>query len=775
MTAAPIADLVAAVRPLHLLVPAQEEQAAALRPQFPEAQALARELLRRGWLTAYQVNQVFQGRGEQLLLGSYVLLERLGEGGMGQVFKARNWKLGRVVALKVIRREFLTDPEVVQRFRREIRAVAQLGHPNIVLAHDADEVGGTHFLVMEFVEGTDLGRLVERRGPLPVDEACDFARQAALGLQHACERGLVHRDIKPSNLLLTAPAAGSGAGVVKIVDFGLARLAPGMDLTTTLTPANGVMGTPDFMAPEQALGSHDVDIRADLYSLGCTLYWLLTGQVPFPGGTLGQKIARHLNQEAVPVERLRPGVPPAVAAVVGKLMAKLPEDRYQTPAGLAAVLQCGLPAPGEALAEAVLASTRLTGPSAETVPPPRRIVCPPGASSRALASRRRLTRRALLAGAAGALLLGGAGGTLYWVSRQEGAAPFVADDTPPGTAGSRARRRLLLTELDRAEVEPEDLEAAGLGDEKPPPEGLAAVLGDRRQSDAPFFAVAWSPDGKLLAAAGDDGTIRLWHTVQGGTPRLLQGHVGRVCSLSFSRDSHMLASGGVDSWVRVWDCEKAKLRFSFGGMQGHKHQVRTVAWSPIESRLVSGSLDKTVKLWNAAQGSLLETLDGGSESVEAVAFAPDGHVFASGCFDGEVRVWDAEPRRYRGSLPRQGRGVGRLAFSGDGRWIAVASFGGKLLLWERDGNREAGAWSAHSGVIMGLAFRPDGNLLATAGGDGMVRLWNPATCGKSREIAVGPAGDAVQRGSWLGHVAFSPDGRYLATANANGTVYILRL
>jgi serine/threonine-protein kinase len=771
MTAARSIDLVAAVRSLHLLEPAQEEQAADIWPQFPDARALARELLRRGWLTAYQVNQIFQDRGQQLLMGSYVLLERLGEGGMGSVFKARNWKLGRVVALKVIRRECLAEPGAVQRFRREIRAAAQLCHPNIALAHDADEIGGTHFLVMEFVEGTDLGRLVGRRGPLPVAEACDYVRQAALGLQHACERGLVHRDIKPSNLLLTASAPGSGLGVVKILDFGLARLGPGSDLTTTLTPANTVMGTPDFMAPEQALGSDDVDVRADLYSLGCTLYWLLTGQVPFPGGTLGQKIARHLNQEPAPVVRLRPEVPPAVSSVVSKLMAKRPEDRFQTAAGVAAVLRFGLPAPGEAPAEAVLLSTCLTGLPADVVPPPSRIVSAPGASSRALAVRRQLTRRTLLASAAGVLLVGGAGGAVFWLSRQQGDDSSLADATPPDTG---LRRPLLLGQLDRAEIGPEVLAAAGLGADKPPPEGLVAVLGDRRQSDAPFCSVAWSPNGELLAAAGDDGAIRLWRTIHGGAPRLLQAHTRRVFSLAFSRDSRMLVSGGVDARVRVWDCGKAKQLYSFEGVQGHQHQVRSVAWSPVGALIASGSEDRKVKLWDVGQGSLLDNLEGGSEAVVSLAFAPDGQVFASASFDGQVKLWDAETRQPRGAMPRQARGVNGLAFSGDGHWLAIASSSGKLLLWDRDGNREAGSWSAHVGVIAGMAFRPDSKALATIGGDGMLRLWDPASHKASREIAVGPTGAAVRRMSWFGHLAFSPDGHYLATANANGTVYILR-
>src|SRR5262249_53049416 len=249
------AGLLTATR-LAELTPASAER-------FADPWGLAREVLRRGWLTPYQIHQLFLGRGQTVLLGPYVQLERLGAGGMGQVFKARHAGLDRVVALKVIRKDRLSDPDLARRFLREIRAIGQLSHPNIVLAYDAAEAGGTFFLAMEYIEGTDLKRLVSKRGPLPIEQACDYVRQAALGLQHAHERGLVHRDIKPSNLLL---AKGE---TVKIADLGLARLYVGSEPVddSTLTQEGMAMGTPDFMAPEQAEESHRVDIRGDIYSL----------------------------------------------------------------------------------------------------------------------------------------------------------------------------------------------------------------------------------------------------------------------------------------------------------------------------------------------------------------------------------------------------------------------------------------------------------------------------------------------------------------------------
>ncbi len=301
-----------------------------------DAKSLARDLIQRGWLTPYQANQLLNGKGHDLVLGSYILLERLGEGGMGQVFKARHRALGRVCALKLIRKERTGSADAVKRFQREVRSAAAPAHPNIVLAYDADEIAGTHLMVMEYIDGsTDLGKLVKKRGPLPVERACEYVRQAALGLQHAHERGMVHRDIKPANLLLTRDGT-----LVKVLDMGLARLdQPGDDGdSSTMTQEGAIMGTPDYIAPEQALDTHTVDIRADLYSLGCTFYFLLTGRAPFPGGTLLQKLNKHQNEQPIAVEKLRPEVPPVVARVVRKLMAKRPDDRYQTPAELAEAL-----------------------------------------------------------------------------------------------------------------------------------------------------------------------------------------------------------------------------------------------------------------------------------------------------------------------------------------------------------------------------------------------------------------------------------------------------
>jgi serine/threonine protein kinase len=283
-------------------------------------------------LTPYQINQLFQGKGHELVLGQYLILERLGEGGMGQVFKARQQRMNRPVALKVIRKDRLGSPETIRRFQREVLAAAQLSHPNVVTAYDADVVGNIHYFAMEFVEGTDLSRLVREYGPLPVPHACNYILQAAQGLQHAHEKGMVHRDIKPSNLLLDR------TGTVKILDLGLARFFH--DDTDDLSKrySEGPIGTMDYMAPEQALDSHHADIRADIYSLGATFYFLLAGHGPYQEGTALQKMIRQQLLPPRPIRDIRPDLPEGLAAVIGRMMAKDPAARYQTPAEAAEAL-----------------------------------------------------------------------------------------------------------------------------------------------------------------------------------------------------------------------------------------------------------------------------------------------------------------------------------------------------------------------------------------------------------------------------------------------------
>ena len=294
---------------------------------------LAQEVLGRNLLTRYQLREVAAGRSARLTLGPYRLLDLLGEGGMGQVFHARHTRLDREVAVKLIRPEKVARPAVVERFRQEIRAAARLSHPNVVLAFNADETDGLHYYSMEYVPGADLGRVVADRGPLPVADAVGYVRQAADGLQHAADLGLVHRDVKPANLLLTPD------GRVKVLDLGLALLSA--DAEPDVAPAGRVVvivGSPDFMAPEQVRSPLTVDGRADVYALGGTLFYLLTGKPPVGGETVEEKVRRHLADPPPSAREHRPEVSPDLDAVVRWMLAKNPADRPQTPAAAAAAL-----------------------------------------------------------------------------------------------------------------------------------------------------------------------------------------------------------------------------------------------------------------------------------------------------------------------------------------------------------------------------------------------------------------------------------------------------
>jgi serine/threonine protein kinase len=314
---------------------------------------LAGLLVRDGFLTAFQADHLMRGRRPKFLIGKYVILDRLGLGGMGAVYLCEHLQLERQVALKVLPADQAQDPGALARFTREAQAVAALNHPNIVRAYDVDVEGKTCFLVMEYVDGVNLQDLVARHGPLDPTRAAHYIRQSAEGLQHAHQAGLVHRDVKPANLLL------SRTGVVKVLDLGLARFFhDDEDNVTKEHSGQAILGTADYLAPEQGRNSHDVDIRADIYSLGATFYFLLAGKAPFAEGTLNQKLIWHQMKTPTAVRKLRPDAPEAMAMVISRMMAKDAAGRYQTPADVVAAL-------------APWTQTALPPPAPAELPPPR--------------------------------------------------------------------------------------------------------------------------------------------------------------------------------------------------------------------------------------------------------------------------------------------------------------------------------------------------------------------------------------------------------------------
>ena len=314
--------------------------------QSDDPHALARLLVQKGLLTRWQAGQLLIGR-TSFFLGRYKLIDLLGRGGMGNVFLARHTMMNRTVAVKTISRQLSLDPASRERFIEEARAVAALDHPNIVHAYTVDSEDDRYYMVLEYVEGQDLRRMVESEGPLDYQRAADLIRQAADGLAHAHSKGMVHRDIKPSNLLV------SPQGAVKILDMGMARLmgagGGGRGAGDSGVREEGILGSVDYMAPEQGVQGPELDHRADIYSLGCTLYYLLVGSPPFAEGTLAERILKHQTEDPPSILLKRPGAPRDLVKICEKMMAKDPADRFQSAGEVSTLLAAWRPPPQRVL------------------------------------------------------------------------------------------------------------------------------------------------------------------------------------------------------------------------------------------------------------------------------------------------------------------------------------------------------------------------------------------------------------------------------------------
>lgn len=326
------------LRKSQLIEPAKLDEAIASLgdPSNADPKDIAQAFINVGLLTRFQVRLLLQGKWRGFFIaGKYRLLDMIGEGGMGKVYLCEHKRMQRLVAIKVLPVRLANDEAARERFDREARAIASLNHMNIVQAYDIDSNDGMHYIVMEFVDGVSLQALVALRGPLPVSRAVNYLGQAAEGLQHGHEMGLVHRDIKPANLLL------SRDGTIKVLDYGLARFFDNRgDDFTRRHEGNSIIGTADYLAPEQAIDCSDVDVRADLYALGCTAYYLLTGQPPFgrdiPTHT---KLLMHQSKDPATMRELRPDLDPALCEVIRKMIVKDPAQRFQQPREVVEALQ----------------------------------------------------------------------------------------------------------------------------------------------------------------------------------------------------------------------------------------------------------------------------------------------------------------------------------------------------------------------------------------------------------------------------------------------------
>lgn len=579
----------------------------------------------------------------------FEIIEEAGRGGMGIVYRARELTLDRIVALKVIRVERRGNDEIVGRFRREFDAASRLSHPNVVSVYSYSQVGDTHFLSMEFVPGITLQKQVEEHGPLEVALACEVVRQAALGLQHVTEMALVHRDIKPGNLMLQMPTQpGRGRPLVKILDMGVARLYQFKDhgqhgeSLTTLTRDGVVLGTPDYIAPEQLEDPHGIDIRADLYSLGCVFYFLLTGTVPFPGTNLLQKLDKHRWHAPLSVEQVRRDVPRPVAAVVRRLMAKHPDDRYESPAALAAALE-QLQRTGEL-------------PLAHQPEPLRSVLTFTGH-----------TRPVVGCAFVGDEVISAGGERV--VLRWERAAGKVTQRLTEASADITS----LAVVPGRAQLLVGQGVSVRLYD-------LATGKEARRlmgHSDA-VRAIAVARDGKLALTGADDRTVRLWDVASGREMRRLTGHRGRIGGVALSPDSRLAVSGDRDQSLRVWDLSNGRETRTFPVPKG---AILAVAWSPDGRTIATAHYDTTVRLWEVDTGRELRRFTGHRQMVGCVAWSPDGTRLASGGTDRVVLIWDVTS----GAEVSTGHGhtdaVVAVTFAPDGTHLLTASTDRTVRLW----------------------------------------------------------------------------------------------
>jgi WD40 repeat protein len=675
----------------------------------------------------------------------YEVLGKLGRGGMGVVYKARQVNAARLVALKMLRDDGDAGPAELARFRTEAEAIARLQDPHVVQVFEVGEHQGLPFFSLELCPGGSLDRKLAGT-PLPPQQAAALVAKVAEGVQAAHAARVLHRDLKPGNVLLAAD------GTPKVTDFGLAKKLD----TQGVTLPGVIMGTPSYMAPEQASGQGaELGPAADVYALGALLYECLTGRPPFRAATVLDTLRQVVSEEPVPPRQLNAQVPRDLETVCLKCLSKEPGRRYASAEALADEL------------ERYLAGRPIVGR-------------PVGRVERAAKWAR---RRPATAGLLTLVVLVTVAGivSLLWqygqTVEERDRADREADDARQMASKEKAARgraefqalradharHAILMKQALSAWERHDVAEAerALGEVAEPfqqtweTRHLRGLCGRKAMPllghAGGVMSVAFSPDGRRIASAAGDGAVRVWDARTGQEKLTLMGHAS---SVAYSPDGRRIASGGFDV-VRLWDAATGQevLSLKLGGWS----KSNVVAFSPDGRRIASaGGWDGAVRVWDAATGREALALTGHTGDVSSVAFSPDGRRIASGGGNGAVRVWDAAAGQEVLSLKRGGYSKSNVAFSPDGRRIASAGGDGAVRVWDARTGQEKLTLKGHTGGVMSVAFSPDGRRIASAGGDGAVRVWDAA----GQEML------SLKRGGYS--VAFSPDGRRIASVGEGG-------
>jgi serine/threonine protein kinase len=623
-------------------------------------------------------------------LDGYQVVGVLGQGGMGVVLKAFDPRLKRWVAIKVLAPDLARDSVARQRFAREAQAAAAVRHEHVITIHAVSEWAGLPYIVMEYLAGGSLQEHLDQHGPPHWRAAARLGAEIASGLAAAHTHRLIHRDIKPSNILLQPDGAPAEPGAAKISDFGLVWAAD----EVRLTRSGSVAGTPVYMAPEQAQ-CEAFDHRADLFSLGSVLYVLCTGQEPFSGGNPVAILRQVAEGTPRPIAELNPAVPAWLCALVERLQAKRPADRFASGSEVVELVQYNLAHPER--------------PRVVPRPRPHRLI------------RQRTMRLVVAAIAAGLLLPAGLMLRESWhatpangsVETSLAALPLRATlqghEGPVWTVGFLPGGRSLVTGSDDTTIR---LWESATGHEK-------AIL---HGHNGAILAVLVAHSGKFLVSGSGDGALHLWD-LPGQSARTLKASAGgNVRRLALSLDDLILAVGSSTQGVDLWDLHEHRLRQT---LPSNHHTIQSIAFAPDGKALATGDTSGSIRLWDPASGTETGVLPCDPLGVRALAFAPDSQTLAAaGAGDKDVKVWSLASRLTVKRLGGAENGVQNLAFSPDGRFLAAGSRDGTLKLWEISSASLLASFRAHQGSLWALAFSPDGRTLATVGEDRLGHLWD---------------------------------------------------